>query len=175
MSLNYRQRHRLRLVKAGLRRSDPLLCAMFGMFGGLYKGDGMPAWEQVPTSPDRGRIAAWGATVLAAMAAVFSAARMAAVVAVTAMRRPPDTRQLPCPSALRMAGTPVSPRAHLGTASRAAFPGARRSGRRWRPACGLRGTGGRQTPRACLLPGARRRQPALARSDATRSSTDSAT
>ena len=62
MSLNYRQRHRLLLVKAGMRRSDLLLCAMFGMFGRLYKGEGMPAWEQVPTSPDRGRIAAPGPT-----------------------------------------------------------------------------------------------------------------
>jgi len=115
MSLNYRQRHRLRLVKAGLRRSDPLLCAMFGMFGRLYKGEGMPAWEQVPTSPDRGRIAAWGATVLAAMAAVFSAVLMAAVVAVTAMRRPPGHPPAPMPERApygRDAGEPQGPPGH---------------------------------------------------------------
>jgi hypothetical protein len=88
MSLSYRQQHRLRLVKAGLRRSDPLLCAMFGMFGRLYKGEGMPASEQVPTRPDRGRIAASGLAVLAAMAAVFSAVLTAALIAVIAMRRP---------------------------------------------------------------------------------------
>jgi hypothetical protein len=88
MSLSYRQQHRLRLVKAGLRRSDPLLCAMFGMFGRLYKGEGMPTWEQVPMRPDRRRIAAWAAAVLAAMAAVFSAVLTAALVAVIAMRRP---------------------------------------------------------------------------------------
>ena len=88
MSLSYRQQHRLRLVKAGLRRSDPLLCAMFGMFGRLYKGEGVPAWEQVPMRPDRGRIAAWGLAVLAAMALVFSAVLTAALVAVIAMRRP---------------------------------------------------------------------------------------
>jgi hypothetical protein len=88
MSLSYRQQHRLRLVKAGLRRSDPLLCAMFGMFGRLSKGEGMPAWEQVPISPDRGRIAAGGLAVLAAIAAVFSAVLTAALVAVIAMRRP---------------------------------------------------------------------------------------
>ena len=87
MSLDYRQRYRLRLVKAGLRRSDPLLCAMFGMFGRLYKGEGMPAWERVPTSPGGRRIAAWGAAVLAAMAALFSAVLAAALVAVTAKRR----------------------------------------------------------------------------------------
>jgi hypothetical protein len=96
MSLSYRQQHRLRLVKAGLRRSDPLLCAMFGMFGRLYRGEGMPAWEQVPMRPDRRRIAAWGLAVLAAMAAVFSAVLTAALVAVIAMRRlrgsPPASR-----------------------------------------------------------------------------------
>jgi hypothetical protein len=88
MSLSYRQQHRLRLIKAGLRRSDPLLCGMFSVFGRLYKGEGMPAWEQVPMRPDRGRIAAWGLAVLAVMAAVFSAVLTAALVAVTAMRRP---------------------------------------------------------------------------------------
>ena len=48
----------------------------------------MPAWEQVSTSPDRGRIAAWSAAVFAAMAAVFSAVLTAVLVAVTAVRRP---------------------------------------------------------------------------------------
>jgi hypothetical protein len=38
MSLNYRQRYQLRLVKAGVRRSDPLLSAVFGMFGRLCPG-----------------------------------------------------------------------------------------------------------------------------------------
>ena len=88
MSLSCHQQHRLRLIKAGLRRSDPLLCAMFGMFGRLYQGEGMPAWEQVPTRPDGRRIAAWGAALLAAMAFVFSAVLTTALVAVTAMRRP---------------------------------------------------------------------------------------
>ena len=96
MSLNYHQRYRLRLAEAGLRRSDPLLRAMFGMFGRLYRGEGMPAWEQVPTSRDRGRMAAWGVAVLAVMAAVFSAVLTAAFVAVTVMRRlegrPPASR-----------------------------------------------------------------------------------
>jgi hypothetical protein len=38
MSLNYRQRYQLRLVKAGVRRSDLLLSAVFGMFGRLCPG-----------------------------------------------------------------------------------------------------------------------------------------
>jgi hypothetical protein len=88
MSLSYRQQHRLRLVKAGLRGSDPLLYAMFGVFGRLYRGEGMPAWEQVPTRPDGRWMAARGAAVLVAMAVVFSAVLTAALVAVIAMRHP---------------------------------------------------------------------------------------
>src|SRR5260370_14523454 len=88
MSLNFRQRYQLRLIKAGMLRSDPLLCAMFGMFGRLYRGEAMPAWEQVPTSRGRGRIAAWGLALLAPMAAVFSTVLTAALVAVIAIRRP---------------------------------------------------------------------------------------
>jgi hypothetical protein len=104
MSLNYGQRHRLRLVKAGLRRSDPLLCAMFGMFGRLYRGEGMPAWEQVPTSPDRGRMATWSVAVFAAMAAVFSAVLTAALVAVTAVRRPRGRPSASMPERARYGG-----------------------------------------------------------------------
>jgi hypothetical protein len=113
MRLNYRQRCQLRLIKAGMRRSDPLLCAMFGMFGRLYRGEEMPAWEQVPTSRGRGRIAARGLALFAAMAAVFSTVLTAAHVAVIAMRHP---RRRPGPSA--HGGRRVTTRARLGTASR---------------------------------------------------------
>ena len=104
MSLNYRQRYQLRLVKAGIRRSDPLLWAMFGMFGRLHRGEGMPAGEQVPASRDRGRIAAWGLAVLAAMAAVFSAVRTAALIPVTAMRRPRERPPASRPERARYGG-----------------------------------------------------------------------
>jgi len=100
MSLNYRQRYQLCLVKAGMRRSDPPLCAMFGMFGRLYRGEGMPSWEQVLTSRHRGRIAARGLAVLAAMAAVFTAA----LVAVTAVRRPRGRPQASTPERARYGG-----------------------------------------------------------------------
>lgn len=93
MSLNYRQQYQLRLVEAGMRRSDPLLCAVFGMFGRLYRGEGMPAWEQLSTSRDRGRVAAWGLAVLAAMAAMLTAA-LAAIIAMRRPRgRPPASRR----------------------------------------------------------------------------------
>ena len=87
MSLNYRQRYQLRLVRADMSRSDPLLCSLFGMFGRLYRGEGMPAWEQVPRSRDRGRIVAWGLEVLAGVTAGLGGVLTAALVAVTAMRR----------------------------------------------------------------------------------------
>jgi hypothetical protein len=63
MSLNYRQQHQLHRIEAGLRRSDPQLGGMFGMFGRLYPEPDLPAWEQQPRGPaGPGRIsraAAW--------------------------------------------------------------------------------------------------------------------
>ena len=51
MNLNYRQQHQLRRIEAGLRRADPHLGAMFGVFGRLYPHQDMPAWEQQPRVP----------------------------------------------------------------------------------------------------------------------------
>ena len=104
MSLDYRQRYELRLVRAGMSRSDPLLCSMFGMFGRLYRGEGMPAWDQVPKSRDRGRIVAWGLEALAAITAGLSALLTAALVAVTAMRRSAGRRPASGPERARYDG-----------------------------------------------------------------------
>src|SRR5262249_6525637 len=49
MSLNHRQRYKLRLIETRLLVSDPRLAGMLGMFGRLCAGHGMPAWEQVPS------------------------------------------------------------------------------------------------------------------------------
>jgi hypothetical protein len=73
MNLNYRQQHQLRRMEAGLRRADPHLGAMFGIFGRLYPRQGMPPWEQprVPSSRDRiPRAVRW---IFAAPAAVITA------------------------------------------------------------------------------------------------------
>ena len=51
MNLNYRQQHQLRRIEVGLRRADPHLGAMFGVFGRLYPYQRMPAWEQQPRMP----------------------------------------------------------------------------------------------------------------------------
>jgi Protein of unknown function (DUF3040) len=50
MSLNRRQRHQLDRIEAGLRRADPHLGAMFGMFGLLYPDQNLPCWEQSPAA-----------------------------------------------------------------------------------------------------------------------------
>jgi hypothetical protein len=69
MSLKRHQEHELRVIEAGLCRSDPQLDGMFGMFGQLYPDQDMPAGEQVPASRKRSRPARWIGAVLTAMAA----------------------------------------------------------------------------------------------------------
>jgi hypothetical protein len=68
MSLSYRHQRQLRLIEAGLRRSDPQLALTMSMFGRLYPSQALPAWEHSlagPSSQDRvRRAAAW---ILAAL------------------------------------------------------------------------------------------------------------
>jgi hypothetical protein len=62
MSLTYRQRRQLDRIEAGLRRADPQLGAMFGIFGRLYPDQALPYWEQPAPSSRPGilrRAAAW--------------------------------------------------------------------------------------------------------------------
>ena len=70
MSLSYRQRRQLHRIEAGLRRADPHLGVMLGIFGRLYPDQEMPGWEQVPqvrASQSRlRRVGAWIVAVLAA-------------------------------------------------------------------------------------------------------------
>jgi hypothetical protein len=74
MNLNYRQQHQLRRIEAGLRRADPHLGTMFGVFGRLYPHQDMPAWEQQPrVSSSQGRIPRAVGWIFAAPAAVATA------------------------------------------------------------------------------------------------------
>jgi hypothetical protein len=74
MNLNYRQQHQLRRIEAGLRRADPHMGAMFGIFGRLYPHQRMPAWEQQPRVPSsRNRIPRAVRWIFAAPAAVAAA------------------------------------------------------------------------------------------------------
>lgn len=55
MSLCYREQRQLRGIEAGLFRSDSHLAGMLDVFGRLYRGQDMPASEQVPSRQDRDR------------------------------------------------------------------------------------------------------------------------
>jgi hypothetical protein len=103
MSLNRHQEHKLRIIEAGLCRSDPHLAGMFGMFGRLYPDQDMPAEEQVPASQDRSRRAHWLGAVLTAMA--------------TAPRRPRVRTSAAEPERTRDGGETDDQHDHSGPAS----------------------------------------------------------
>lgn len=74
MSLNYRQQRQLRYIEASVRRTDPHLGAMLGIFGRLYPEKDLPAWEQELREPVRqSRLQRVGAWIVAALAAVIAA------------------------------------------------------------------------------------------------------
>jgi Protein of unknown function (DUF3040) len=93
MRLSYRQQRQLRLIEATVRRSDPQLGAMFGIFGRLYPGQDLPDAEQLPDGPSgQGRLrqaAAWAVAVLTTVAAAISVLLGKAVTMATAGRRAP--------------------------------------------------------------------------------------
>jgi hypothetical protein len=97
MSLSYRQENQLRRVGAGLRRSDPHLGAMFGMFGRLRPDQGMPASEQVPPmSADQDRLhraASWIVAALIATAVAISVLLSVVAVAIAGWPIRGTTRQ----------------------------------------------------------------------------------
>jgi hypothetical protein len=92
MSLSHCQRRR---IEASLRRSDPKLASMLGMFGRPGAGQRMPAWEQAPSRPGRIRQAA---ALLAKTATVIAAA----------IRLLPAAARL-LPAAARALAAPVVP------------------------------------------------------------------
>ena len=74
MSLNYRQRRQLHRIEAGLRRADPDLGVMLGIFGKLYPDQEMPGWEQMPQMPARqSRLRQAGSWIVAVLAAAGQA------------------------------------------------------------------------------------------------------
>jgi hypothetical protein len=93
MKLSYRQQRQLRLIEASVRRSDPHLGAMFGIFGRLYPGQDLPGAEQLPDQPaGRGRLrraAALFTAALITMAVAISVLLGKAVITATARRRVP--------------------------------------------------------------------------------------
>jgi hypothetical protein len=74
MSLSYRRQRQLRLIEAGLCRTDPHLAAIMGMFGRLYPDHGLPAWEHPLAVPSgQGYLRRTAACVLAVLAATIVA------------------------------------------------------------------------------------------------------
>jgi hypothetical protein len=86
MSLSYGQQRQLRLIGAGLRRSDPHMGTMFGIFGRLYPDQDMPDWEQVAQGRLR-RAAAWIVAAFAAMAVAITVPLGQAVTLAAPRRR----------------------------------------------------------------------------------------
>jgi hypothetical protein len=76
MTIGNEYRRKLRHIEFGLLGSDPQLVAMMNVFSGLTAGQGMAAWEQMPTRRDRVREEA-------------ALVAMALVIAVTAAERIP--------------------------------------------------------------------------------------
>jgi hypothetical protein len=90
MRLSYRQQRQLRLIDATVRRSDPHLGAMFGIFGRLYPGQDLPDAEQLPYGRSgHGRLrraAAWIVAAFIAMAVAITVL-LGKAVTLTASRR----------------------------------------------------------------------------------------
>ncbi|HJZ01503.1 MAG TPA: hypothetical protein VJ305_12330 [Streptosporangiaceae bacterium] len=93
MNLNYRQQHQLRRIEAGLRRADPHLGAMFGIFGRLYPHQDMPVGEQQPRVPSsRNRIPRAVRWIFAAPAAAIGVLLSKAVIAVVPTTKATEVR-----------------------------------------------------------------------------------
>ena len=74
MSISYRQRRQLHRIEPGLRRADPHLGVMLGIFGKLYPDQEMPGWEQMPQMPaSQNRLRQAGARIVAVLAAAGQA------------------------------------------------------------------------------------------------------
>jgi len=102
MSLSRYQHSQRRRIEASLRRSDPKLASMLGMFGRPGAGQRMPAWEQAPSRPGRIRQAA---ALLAKTATVIAAAIR--LLPAAARLLPAAARLLP--AAARALAAPVVP------------------------------------------------------------------
>jgi hypothetical protein len=97
MSLSYRQERQLRLLEAGLIRSDPFLASIMGTFGRLYAGQHMPDWEHMPRLPacrhGLVRAVTWIVAALTATAATLSIQRPGAGARAGARRQHRPQRQ----------------------------------------------------------------------------------
>jgi hypothetical protein len=97
MSLSHRQQHQLDRIETGLLWGEPQLAAMLGIFGLLFAGQAMPAWEQVPTRQHSIQLAAAltvKATIVVADALVLLLRAVLALLIAAGTRH---GRRLPAP------------------------------------------------------------------------------
>ena len=91
MSLSHHHQRQLYRIESGLLGADPQLAEMLGIFGKLFAGQAMPAWEQVPTRRDRVRHAAaltvQAITLAAAAIGLLLSAVLALLIAVGTRHR----------------------------------------------------------------------------------------
>ena len=91
MSLSHHHQRQLHRIESGLLGADPQLAEMLGIFGKLFAGQAMPAWEQVPTRRDRIRQAAaltvQAITLAAAAIGLLLSAVLALLIAVGTRHR----------------------------------------------------------------------------------------
>ena len=91
MSLSHHHQRQLHRIESGLLGADPQLAEMLGIFGKLFAGQAMPAWEQVPARRDRIRHAAaltvQAITLAAAAIGLLLSAILALLIAVGTRHR----------------------------------------------------------------------------------------
>jgi hypothetical protein len=90
MTVRNTYKRELRLIEFGLLRSDPRLSAQLNVFCRLTAGQGMPAWEQVPSGRDRIRDAA----TLTAMARAIAVTVVGVMLSTYTKTRRWDVRSI---------------------------------------------------------------------------------
>ena len=97
MSLSHHQQRQLHRIEAGLLGADPQLAAMLGIFGKLFAGQAMPAWEQVPARRDRiGQAAALTVQAITLAAAAIGLL-LSAILALLIVAGPRHRHRPPAP------------------------------------------------------------------------------
>jgi hypothetical protein len=108
MSLCYREQRQLRGIEAGLFRSDSHLAGMLETFGRLYRGQDMPASEQVLSGQGRDQRAVTRIAVAFAVAALaLSILFSAALTTPSRSGAPASGHRPPSPSAPGQAAKPT--------------------------------------------------------------------
>ena len=110
MSLCYREQRRLRGIQAGLFRSDSHLAGMLETFGRLYRGQDMPASEQVLSGQGRDRRAVTRIAVAFAVAALALSILFSALTLPARSGAPASGHRPPSPSAPGQAAKPAASR-----------------------------------------------------------------